>query len=706
MAIVHSDFAAKFGGGYASSITFLRANLDPKALSSLRRLTHVLRPPIDAPRALEATSCAIECVKVFGKTISQPSDCFEQLIAEFDHLATVIALIKSSIPDADYIELSQPLYRRLSRYPGWALCISLTNSPEGSLFKEAAGVEIAYSYAVGKTFPGGYAADLRRELENLNLKPCEIPHDKIFAFSRHHQKALRAALVMFEADTTNNCEGRVKEDGVISFEDEARNYFFRNQKYARPNHRRGVLDSCCQSIPQLTQSAKELHDEARKGNDGALVTILAFCIGISAELIIKLPLINSAPDNWLMVIDVEEGLVKVNLDPLFPDAAMPEPGSVSSHRPANRVIVKPLPAFVSRLLIDRLSKFPRASTLGSLLPYGRPEDVSVTCKTNSPGIAASRKRFLDSAAPYCIQHGIDRLVVAAITNDFSVIPGGKPYYAQVSREEIWAASERVFGSLGWGEPVAVNSGLAAGSRIAPTREAVSSLFAWMTDELASIKPGKKYTLKGLIGYHNSYTKYCATLTILCLASRKVENFKFTSSDMMGDGSYVPISDKSVGQFPGQMPVPMNDLLRKQMSFFHTHCASFDRKLEKLQVPSNSKLRIALKQIINCDNAPLFWLVSESLSILKLGTADLVDWWPEPQRFKGNFARSFWQVELRNSKLKSSIIDLFVRHQLLGCESLSSNCDKVLESCFQEICGVQLEVLSELGISPAAGLGRK
>lgn len=706
MAIVHPDFAAKFSGGYVSSITFLRANLDPKALSSLRRLTHVLRPPIDAPRALEITSCAIECVKDFGKTINHPSDCFNRLLADLNHLATSTALIKSRIPDQDYIELGQPLYRRLSRYPGWALCLALANCPDVSLFKEVAGVEIALSFALGKSFPNGYAADLRRELENFNHKPREIQHDKIFAFSRHHQKALRTALVMFEADTSTFRNGFGKEEQPSSFEEDARQYFFRNQKYARPIHRRGVLDSCSQSIPQLSQSAKELQHEASIGNDGALLTILAFCVGLSPGLTIKLPLINFAPEDWLMVIDIEEGLVKVNLDPLFPDAAMPEPGSEASHRPANRIIVKPLPAFVHTLLVVRLSKLLHARTLGYLLQDGRPEDVSMTCDMNSPGIAASRARFLESAAPYCIQLGVDRLVAAAITNDFSVVPGGKPYYAQISREELWSASNRVFGSLGWGEPVAFSSGLAAGSRIAPTREAVSSLFAWMADELASKKPGKKYTLKGLIAYHNSYAKHCATLAIFCLASRKVEDFKFTSSGMVGDGSYVSMNDKNVGQFPGPMPVPMNDLLRKQMRLFHMHCASFDRRLEKLQVPSSSKLRIALQQIFNCDNTPLFWLVSESLSILKFGTADLVDWWPEPQRFKGNFARSFWQVELRNSKLKNSTIDLLVRHQLLGCESLSSTCDKVLESCFQEICSVQLEILAELGICPVAGLGKK
>lgn len=687
-----------------TQLTRLLANLDPQPQATLRRLTHVLRPPIDAPRAHEVIGGAVLCVIAFGETLTNPNETFVQINAEIRSLYETVRAHPKWFKDES---LERPLQRRLTKYASWGLCMSLAKSSNSKQFFEAAGVEILLSMATGKPFPNAYANDIRRALNSeptfgLTNLPQHFQKNQ-YSFTRHFEKAQRDAQLLFESSTSDPTQAT----GQSCFELSARQYLLQNQTHASPNHRRGILDYKCQSKIQVVQSSSHLRMCAEQGEDTALLAILAICSGISPELVMKMPLIQHAQEDWLMTIDPEAGLIKTNIELLFPHSASPTTASAENHRPANKIIVKPMPRFIASLLSDRIGKMPHARTINELV---RNADTSGKALTqNAPskaGIAPSISRLLNSISPFAIQIGLNRLVTAFITNDFSIVPSARPYYAQIEREEIWAASSTLFNSLKWGEPVAMKVGLAVGCRIAAKPEAIARLYRWMVDEVQTNSPGKRYTFSSLSNHHNAYAKFSATIAILCLANREAHELSFTAQGVRENLIFTTLFDKKTGPYPGHLPVPINMILSDQIRLWYAHCSALNRRLEKLGIPKSSKLRAHLIKVINHAPVSLFFTIYNEHKPVPIGSMDLTKWWPDHLTFATNFSRSFWQVEFHKAGLKGSLIDMFVRHQLLGFESHTSTSHMIIHDCFVEICRVQQEVLHRLCITPIAGLSKQ
>lgn len=700
MAIVSVDSYLFDDEIQASNLSRLLSHLENEPQSTLRRLSHVLRPPVDAPRVVEVLKGASLCVNEFGKSLSSPNEHFVRLSAEIQSLSQIAT---SFLQNGIYVELDRPLQRRLTKYAAWALCMALAEQPDNKLFLEAVGIEIALSFTTGKPFPNGYANEIRRALGSTPFNQIsssqQFDQSAQYSFNRHLEKAKRNALNLFESLSVQTVA-----TNQSSFESSAKHYLLRNQTYATPNHRRGILDHTCQSKTQLVQSSLRLRERAEQGDDSSTLTILAFCTGLSLELVTTMPLNGLESDEWLMAVDAELGHIKTNLDPLFPNSASPAEPTSKNLRPANKIVVKPLPQFIASLLSVRLNKVPQASTLGELFPNAGTSGKQLTDITSpNSGIVPSTRRFLNSAAPYAIQVGLGRWVTAAVTNDFSIVPGAKPFYAQLEREEIWFASATLFNSMDWGEPVPLETGMTAGSLVSPTRDAVADLFQWMVCKVQASEPGRRCSIDTLLSHHNMYAKYSAAIAILCLASRKAHELRFTAQSLTEGSVFTPLFDKRTGQFPGPLPVPINSVLSQQLHLWHAHCSALDRRLDKIGVAENTRLRIHLKQISDMGPVSLFFLVDENKKPSPLGSLDLTNWWPEPLRFPGNFARSFWQCELHIAGFKSSFIDMYVRHQLIGAETYTSTSNLVLRDCFNDICRVQENILRELCIAPISGL---
>lgn len=243
------------GQNSATQLSRMLQNLDPQPQATLRRLTHVLRPPIDAPRAIDVINSAGRCITAYKNTLTCPNDAINQLVSEIEQLIEAINL-RTQIFGIRHAH-EKPLYRRLTRYPGWALCIAITDYPENQLFVEAAGVEIALSLATEKTFPDGYGNDIRRALENKTISTDKAQISEL-SFSRHFKKAKNDASILFENVPTSWFANNLGADRQLNFDLEAEQQLLQKQKYARPEHRSGVLNRHCQSKTQVVQSARQL----------------------------------------------------------------------------------------------------------------------------------------------------------------------------------------------------------------------------------------------------------------------------------------------------------------------------------------------------------------------------------------------------------------------------------------------------------------
>lgn len=302
--------------------------------------------------------------------------------------------------------------------------------------------------------------------------------------------------------------------------------------------------------------------------------------------------------------------------------------------------------------------------------------------------------------------GIERLTSAFLVNDFALIPGSKLYYCHVRREEIWKASETLFAALGWGEPVSYEPGLPTGSRVVPTRTALCQWHAWMVKSVLELNPGRNSSLERLIEFHNAYARFCASMTILCLAGREVRELRFSTHNLLPESSFGSFNDKWVGAFPGQTKVPVNALLKKQLQLWYAHCNALYRRIKRNHPQASRKLLADLKGFQSGRCMPLFFEIDENHEFRPLGTAALTSWWPEYLRFTGDFARHLWETELRDAGVWSSRIDLLMRHIIRGVESQCSTNADPLSKAAAAITSAQEKLFNQLGIKPVPGLCAK
>jgi hypothetical protein len=341
-----------------------------------------------------------------------------------------------------------------------------------------------------------------------------------------------------------------------------------------------------------------------------------------------------------------------------------------------------------------------------LIPEAKPSGRVLTNINSNAGILPTSKRFQRAIGPYGIHCGIDRLHAALLTNNHALIPSSKLYYCLVGREELWQSAERLYEAIGWGAPSALAPGLGFGSRIVPTRGAIAAWYRWMVEQITALHPGKRYTLTSLVAYHNEYTRFCASLSVLLLCAREVAKLRFTAEGLCHTGSYNCLGDKSVGIFPGPLPVPICGALTIQMHLYQAHCRALDRRLEKLGLAPETPLRQHLHSIASGEAVGLFLHIGRSAKPRTLGSADLASWWPQAFRFEPDFGRHFWQAEFHALGILSTHIDASVRHNVRGVEFPTSTSHLVWAELAREIAAAQDSLLLALDISPVPGLSRK
>lgn len=686
------------------TIRQLEQLLKPEIATTLRNLMHVLNGPEDAPRLQTALESVFKAVQSYEATLSKPSKTFELVKNNLERLCEDAAAVFERFPIS--AQLDQPLRRRLTAHAPYALCLTLAALRDEDIgaAREATGLEIALGLATAKRFHSGFATQIRRTLtpellatkKNVFGRPADWPHQYV--------KMRVKAAKLFEDGGDSDPEGT---GDVRLFDIGAGFELSRKMRYAPPRQRQALLDRRHQTFMQLKASASALMMRARSYDQTALLTLVAFSSGLTLCQAKKIPLAGRGDENdWLMVLDVDAGTIKTNLDPLFPGAAMPH-GRDKCFRSANRIAVKPLPAWLATILKELFAHNSRVRTLAELLPEASTSGRKLTLPDNTSALAPSAKRFLISAAPLAVQLGIDRLAAALLTNDFSVVPSSKLYYCRVRRTEIWEATAVLFHALGWGAPAPLQPGLPVGSRIVPRREAISAWWCWMVDEVSALAPGRHCGLTRLLAFHNAYARLCASLSVLCLAAREAGELRFTTHNLRAEARFASFVDKHVGVFPGEVRVPINELLRAQLRLWMSHCQALQRRLKRTGDSRFNELMRMLDGHLSGASHPLFFEIDvTSYRFIALGSAALVNWWPETLRFTSDLGRHFWEVELRDAKVRSSRIDVLLRHITLGVEAhCSTNADR-LKDIAAEICSIQEHLLEALGVQPVPGLNSK
>jgi len=465
---------------------------------------------------------------------------------------------------------------------------------------------------------------------------------------------------------------------------------FRNKvNFADPKVRQGAMDFKTLTIPKFLEMAAKLRLSCEAGSNYSAKVLIAAFVGIPFKHIDKVPLLLAEADDWVLVLDVDQAVIKFNLDLISPLGA--EPAGIDYVR-SSTILVKPLPEFLASFIRAKYSENHQSSSnIGQLLASDETLEYSYE-------IIA---KFINSVARVAILHcNIDPFQANLIANDFRILPTSKGYYRQSTRQSVWNDSANFFSKVGWGAPAPFVDGLNFGSRAVLTDDAVQQLFYRLAAGVHNSRVSNNADVTRLFEFHNKFTIYVASLSVFCLVMRESKRLKIYA-DSVGFGQRcVLINDKNVHDSASLQPVTINRVLQEQFSLYISHCHSLLNRLTKHGNTHRSFIK-GLREVVSRQHAPLFITIDQPLGI---STAFLTKSWGE--NVVENFGRHYWETNFHKPGITSRESAAHLRHQSSGSFNWDGATDLVLGSLIERIDEAQVEQLNSLHIKAIPGLSKR
>jgi len=465
-------------------------------------------------------------------------------------------------------------------------------------------------------------------------------------------------------------------------------YFFKNY-YASDKERQSVADWKSLTASEFLSATKDIYEKVENGQITALIHGLALVVGLPVPLTMQVPILNQHVEDWIITLDINNGLILFDLDAIFENGAKPK-NSVDSYEQSTNILVKPLPMF----LRDALLKI-------YLQNHGAVTVADLEAKNDVANHSNRIGRLLNSTGKLAISYcKIDPFHAAVLSGDFRGITTSKNYYRRTTRQTVWDTSNRFFNSIGWGESVPIVDGLAFGSRVVVKDDVVSGLFAHLAQSVETQRPPSRASVEQLLNFHHAFCNYTATFTIFCLALRNANPLRILASDYDHDKRFILVDDKHVLGPASAMPVAVCISLESQMTYWHAHCASLATRLEKLNYPDKKFINL-LNGVVDQKDTPLFFN-SEAPYIVSV--ADISATWNVS--LVENFSRHFWESRFNEVGVSSRFSGAQLRHQSSGVLSWASDSDFVLLEFIDSISSAQEKVLNELHVFAIHGLSKR
>jgi hypothetical protein len=481
--------------------------------------------------------------------------------------------------------------------------------------------------------------------------------------------------------------------GVITYEGAVCSHFHYRNTFADNKQTQAVRDWSTLSEPAFKHDAKELYDKANRLDSYAIAVILASILGLPLHWAVQTPILDNRLENWILGIDVAQGLIKLDINSVFKGRAKVNEITSEAYENSSSILVKPLPRFLHELLIELIkSNHNNPITIGELLNF----DVGTNKQTNF-----NHSRFINSVAKFSIHTcRIDRFLACVLANDYRSITTSKFYYTRISRESVWNASNKLFKEVGWGVAAAFVEGFSAGSMVVPKDSIVEEVFQDLLCKLESLRPPNRASIKNLLVFHDSFCRYNASLAIFCLALRNSNPIPLQSADIRAESRYVLIDDKHSHEEASLQAVAMTNVLRSQLDCWYQHCVCMISRLTKLGY-QDKKFMGLLQGVVDRNKTPLFFVSKPSYEV---SVASIGKTWSI--KLVENFARHFWQNKFNQFGLPSRFSSAHLRHQLSGCLNWDGASDLVLSELIKQISVIQEKVLAEMGIHFVHGLAGK
>ena len=171
---------------------------------------------------------------------------------------------------------------------------------------------------------------------------------------------------------------------------------------------------------------------------------------------------------------------------------------------------------------------------------------------------------------------------------------------------------------------------------------------------------------------------------------------------MAVGLTLAIGDKRCGMVPGPRSVPLPELANALIVGFFDHIVATDRFLANHGIPVSGPPRQRFRQILAGDQVPLFTTISRGRH-KTIGTSTLEKWWPSKFGLAGNHGRHYVQNNLRDRGVRSTEVDIYVRHMLRGIAPCSSATTKSLRAIADVLIPALNQLFKDTGLGIMPGL---
>jgi hypothetical protein len=657
---------------FYGQVDYLQSNLPDEVKADFDKVLEVLKNVKFSPISIGLSFSGIAiCVNAFIRSLQEPNDQLKGLHNRFIRLDLEVT---EKSKQANFKTLAAVVVPSSQRI--WHLLEKIGKSEETYFheLKKFLGAYITLTFidtpGIRKTLPSIFHKLSHRGWEGLNT--AEI-------------KALETMYLKAQIAFTEGGNKQL-DDEVDTFEFYIQRLFRNKIKYADPKARQGAMDYKTLPIPKFCIMAEELRKSCESGNEHSAKVLVASFLGIPFKHVDRLPLIDSGVDDWVLALNCNEGLVKFDLDTIVPGGLQ---GFGQDYVSGSKILVKPLPEFLRRYLLERYEKNQNPPVnLGELLNQNEPADYTYEV------IA----KFLNSIARVAINFGeIDPFLADLIANDFRVLPSSKGYYRQTNRKSIWHASTQFFNKVGWGNPVPFVSGLKFGSQAVLTDQAVKDMFAQLADHVKSSKPSNNATVERLLEFHEKYTVYVGVLCMFVLSTRASKRLDIFADEVTSFQRYIIINDKNTHGKASPQPVTINKILQQQFHLYKIHCESLLKRLKLRNCPQKNFIK-ALQKIALNEHAPLLVTASEPSGVSTTFLTKAIG-----GNIEANFGRHYWETTFQECGVTSRESAAHLRHQSKYSFNWDGTTDFVLSELIERIDNAQCKKLNELGIAALPGL---
>lgn len=648
--------------------------------SGIGALANLLKIPSNLPAIGIVTNRVLACLRSIVQYIDPPNQSLSALI---DSLAQV---------EASESLASSPVlgFGLQKEYPVWGLLAGKAFVGHTAIL-ESLGAALAAAHLRGEPVKASLARDLKHLLnqaadELLGPDDFQLAIEKIAAKER--KKLLTCLQLSQQGMGSQEINQRVRIDSALS----ARLSSLRTVERQAAGRTNELPHS------QLLATVEDLFRKAEAGCGTSLATLVAFCAGLPWHVALGIDLLQrTSTCNSGCWIDLN-GWIHTDLSTMFKKM-----GKAKDHKflPVNNLLLRPLPIRLTQILVNACIANPGLQTVGDLLS----ESIWSRRKLHLSDVhqSSSISQFLKSAPRAALAAGVSRDVAAFCTLGFELVTESDLHYLTVSQSSIWQACDSLYRSVGLGFATPMDSlnQSFVGSSRTPESQWIQDIFVDSQIKLDHARCGRRYTLNGLIQFHNLFASYVYLYLQLCAAGRDRKYPEFSATFWHPASSAGLIRDKPLGETKGFTLLPLSSRLALQIGYWRAHLRCLLSRLHKLNVTTLHDVESRVRKILDQDDVNLLFVLDERCRVADFNS---------DQTFVGNasslnkdFGRHFWPQMFRAEGLSFDVTQDLLRHSASGVSNHFATSAHTNWRYLERASNVIDQTLLRLSIDPQHGL---